>query len=423
MKKLLTILLTTIILSSVVSTAAWAATADFGYGATVVASDVNMIKTGLLGKKLRFSDTDFKTALCLSDFESITVTKIPSSKEGTLYLGGRRVAEGRVISRRNLASLVFVPASGDVKECKFTFKVEGGAGGAEIECIMKFTDKINYAPTLSEESAVAVSTQESVGVFGSLACEDPEGDALEYFVISYPERGRVELIDGGERYCYTPESGFTGRDSFTYVARDEYGNYTKPISVKIRVNERMSSAVYADMDEREEYNAALAMTAMGIMNGRILGDGNYFMPDEEVSRAEFVAMAMKCAGIRSDSSATRTYFDDDAQIPTGLKGYIATAQRMGLVNGDFENGLLSFKPNEPITKYEAAKIMASLIDADTEGEESVFAEDMDLPVWARGGVVAMRSLGIFDDRDSESAKESVTRANAAAYLYRMSKIS
>ena len=421
MKKILVLILTLAALFSVISTAVWAATADFGYGAAVVASDVNMIKTGLVGKKLRFSDADFKSALCLADFDSITVTKIPSSTEGTLFLGGRRVAEGRVISKRNLSALVFVPASDDVSECSFGFKVEGYAGGAEIECIMKFIDKINYAPSLSEDVAVSVSTQESVCVYGSLACEDPEGDALDYFVISYPERGGVELIDGG-RYCYTPEAGFTGKDGFVYVARDEYGNYTEPISVKIRVGERMSSAVYVDMEEREEYNAALVMTAMGVMNGRVIGDGTYFMPDEEVSRAEFVAMAMKCAGIRADTTLTKTYFDDDAQIPTALKGYIATAQRMGLVNGDFEAGLLTFKPNEAITKYEAAKIMASLIGADAEGEESVFAEDTELPVWARAGVIAMRVLGIFDDRDSESATSTVTRASAASYLYKMTKM-
>ena len=105
-----------------------------------------------------------------------------------------------------------------------------------------------------------------------------------------------------------------------------------------------------------------------------------------------------------------------------MKGYIATAQRMGLVNGDFEAGLLTFKPNEAITKYEAAKIMASLIGADAEGEESVFAEDTELPVWARAGVVAMRVLGIFDDRDSESATSTVTRASAASYLYKMTKM-
>ena len=118
------------------------AAAYFGSGVAVVAADVNLIKTGLIGEKLVFSDTDFKSALCLSDFDTVTVTKIPSSTEGTLLLGGRRVGEGRVIKRQNLASLVFIPASDTVTECRFSFTVDGYAGGAEIECIMKFINKV-----------------------------------------------------------------------------------------------------------------------------------------------------------------------------------------------------------------------------------------------------------------------------------------
>ncbi|MBR5144605.1 MAG: hypothetical protein IKW53_06105, partial [Clostridia bacterium] len=121
------------------------ASAFFGTGAQVVAADVNLIKTSLIGKKITFTDGDFKSALALSDFDSITVTEIPLSTEGTLLLGGRRVGKGRVIKRKNLGALVFIPASDSVTECSFKFTVDGYAGGAEIECIMKFIDKVNYA--------------------------------------------------------------------------------------------------------------------------------------------------------------------------------------------------------------------------------------------------------------------------------------
>lgn len=425
MKKTVILLLTFVLITASLGTVALAGTNDFGYGAQVVATDVNMIKTGLIGKKLRFSEADFKSALCLSDFESITVTQIPSSTEGTLLLGGRRVGTGRTISRRNLGSLVFMPASDSVKECRFSFTVKGYLGGAEIECIMKFTDKINYAPTAASGSVSAsiLTTQESISVYGNLSATDPEGDALEYIIVSYPAKGNIEICDKETgRYCYTPNDGYTGKDKFSYVARDEYGNYTSPITVKISVNERMSSVKYADMEGREEYNSAVAMTAMGIMNGRLIGDSMYFMPDTELSRAEFVAMAMKCVGIKADSTVTKTYFDDDADISPALRGYIGVAQRMGLVSGDFESGKLLFKPNEAITKYEAAKIMATLIGTDAEGEESVFAEDNGVPVWARAGVFAMCSLGVFDEYDGENPTGAVTRADAADYLYRIAKM-
>ncbi len=424
MKKIISLFVLLSTLLTVLCFGGVEAFAFFGSGAKVVAADVNMIKTALIGQKICFTDGDFKSALALNDFDTITITEIPLSTEGTLLLSGRRVGKGRVIKRKNLGALVFIPSSDTVKECKFKFTVDGYAGGAEIECILKFIDKVNYAPEAIGDTAGAssISTQQSISVWGNLGATDPEGDELQYIIVSYPKRGSITLTekDSG-RYCYTPSGKYTGKDKFTYVVRDEYGNYSKPMTVSVKVNERMCDTVYRDMEEREEYNAAVAMTAMGIMSGVQLGDDLYFHPDEEVTRAEFVAMAMKCVGIKADSSLTSTYFDDDSEISPSLKGYIATAQRTGLIVGDFKGGKLLFSPDEKITRYEAAKILADISNANAEGEESVFAGDSDIPVWARSGVYAMCSLGVFDSEDTSSLAEKITRADVAEYLYRILK--
>lgn len=418
MKKLLAVLL----LISLLALGAVGASAALGSGADAVASDITLIKTGLRGKKICFTDGDFKSALCISDFDTITVTSLPSSTEGTLLLGGRRVGVGKTVKRKNIASLVFLPASESVSECSFSFTVDGYAGGAEIKCILKFIDKVNYAPSPSDEALAktSVNTQEAICVHGRMSGEDPEGDILEYIVVSYPKRGVLDVSVSG-KYVYTPMDDYTGQDRFTYVIRDEYGNYSEPVTVKITVNERMCDTEYTDMVGAREYNAAVAMSAMGIMSGKILGDDTYFMPDTEVTKAEFVAMAMKTMGIRADSTLTKSFFDDNADIPTSLVGYVATAQRAGFINGDFEDGMLVFKPNEIITRYEAAKIMASILGADGEGEESVFADEDDTPVWARSGVCAMYSMGIFTDDDGIANSDKITRAASAMYLYRMAE--
>ena len=422
MKKILSLFLSLSVAVSILIGAIIPASAYFGIGTQIVANEVSMIKTGLSGQKMTFSDADVKSALAISDFNSITITEIPSSTEGTLILGGRKVGKGRLIKRKNLATLVFVPASPNVTQCSFKFTVDDYSGGAEIECIMKFIDKINYAPEAIAPEDGYQKTQSGISVFGNLEANDPEGDVIEYIIVSYPSKGTLSLVDDDGRYCYTPKEDFTGKDKFTYVARDEYGNYSKPVTLNIRVTDRMCDTVYRDMEEREEYNAAVAMTAMGIMGGRQVGDDLYFDPDEKVGRAELVTMAMKCAGIRADSTLTSTYFDDDNDISPSLKSYIATAQRIGIVTGDFKDGKLIFSPNEEITKYEAAKIISTLIGTDGEGEESVFATDIDIPVWARGGVYTMCSLGVFDSTDRQTLNDSVSRADIAKYLYKISKI-
>jgi len=425
MKKTVSLIIAISVIVSVLCFGAIEASAFFGLGAQVVAANVNMIKTGLIGQKISFTDGDFKSALALANFDSITVTEIPSSTEGALLLSGRRVGKGRVIKRKNLGALVFIPASDSVTECSFKFTVEGYAGGAEIECILKFIDKVNYAPEALGDSVSAsnIETQKSISVYGNLDGYDPEGDALEYIIVTYPKRGILTLTEHESgRYCYTPIGSYTGKDKFTYVVRDEYGNYSRPVTVSVRIGDRMCETVYRDMEDREEYNAAVAMTAMGIMSGRQIGDDLYFEPDKTVTRAEFVAMAMKCVGIRADSTLSSTYFDDDSEISVSLKGYIATAQKIGLVVGDFKDGRLLFSPDEEITKYEAAKILANMLGANDDGEKSVFAGDDDVPVWARAGVYAMCSLGIYDIQDSSTLTDHVTRADVAEFLYRLSKL-
>lgn len=422
MKKIICLCLAVIMLGTLFAINAGAV---FGSGYAAVASEVKVIKTGLLGKKLTFSDSDFKSAFCITDFKDITIDSLPSSSEGTLMVAGRRAREGQNVKRRQIATMVFVPASDAVSEASFTFTLKNDGISTKSTCEMKFIDKINYAPSTPEEkeSSLTLTTQSAISVFGRMGGDDPEGDKLEYIVVIYPKNGMLSFTDKENgAYKYTPVADFTGYDAFTYVLRDEYGNYSEPAEVGIHVIERMGTEVYVDMTERSEYNAAVAMSAMGIMGGKMLGDDKYFMPDEAVSRAEFVAMAMKAYGMRADSSLTRSFFDDNKDIPTSLVSYVATAQMIGIVNGNLNERGLVFEPNRSITKNEAAEIISALMGISGSEEDVEYLENTSVTVTARPYVSAMFTLGIFDgDIESFAGKDSVTRADAAEYLYRMVK--
>ena len=422
MKKIILIILTLTLIISAATVVVSAA--SLGSGAATVANDVNLIKTGLTGKSLSFSDTDFKAALGVQSFSKLTVVTVPEADEGVLTLGEKKVSEGQQIRRRNISSLTFTPASDDISEVSFTFTVDELAGGAELECVMKFIDKINYAPKIDTDAAdtLSVTTQRGISVYGNLSATDPEGDAIDYIIVSYPDDGTLTLCDSSSgEFVYTPSADYSGKDSFVYVARDEYGNYSDAEEVNIRVIERMSEVVYADMEDSKSYNAAVAMTAMGIMSGKRMGDDMYFLPEEGVTRAEFVAMAMKCLGVKADTTLKETFFDDNDEIPKAYLGYVATAQRCGIVNGAFDGEGLKFRPNDAITKYEAAIVMSALIGAVTDESASVSFDNMySIPVWARSEVGAMYELGIFDREDASGAKDPLCREEVAEYLYRLS---
>ncbi len=420
MKKTALIILASALILTALGTVA--ASASFGLGVESIAEETKIIKSGLFGRKITFTDTDIKQGLCITDFDSITVTKLPPSSEGTLMLAGRRVGEGTSIKRKNIPALVFIPASREVAGTEFKIKVDGAADGCEITFVLRYSDKINYEPKIENESKAGlyVTTQREIGAHGKMIATDTEGDRLEYIVLAYPTEGMLTFVDKNTgEYIYTPRSSYVGEDSFVYVVRDEWGNFSETQKVSITVSERLSEVIYRDMLDRDEYGAAVALTAMGIMDGRVIGDGVYFSPDASVTRAEFIAMALKTRGIKA-SADTATYFDDNGDIPAPLMGYAATAQRMGIVDCTFKDGKLLMRPNDAITKYEAAVIMANILGESVNGEVPVFSDYTSVPVWARPSVYTMCALGIFDgSSETIGGQSAITRAECASYLYKM----
>ena len=391
-----------------------------GSGYEAVAKDVTMIKTGLTGQRIGFSDADFKCATCLKDFKSLTVVRLPKADEGTLMLGINRVEEGQSIKRRSLAALTFIPKDNGVREASFGFIIDGQPTKSETNCLLKFIDRVNLAPEIQDSvsASEALSTQSGISLYSRLSATDPEGDELEFIIVAYPKKGALTFVNKEEgRYKYAPEKDFTGYDSFTYVVRDCYGNYSAPVNIEIKVTERMSDTVYRDMTNREEYGAAVAMCALGIMNGKIIGDGSYFCPEETVSRAEFVSYALKAMGIGPDEKTKVSFFDDRDSIPSSLLGYVVKAEKMGIVDGNLEDGALKFRPNESITVYEAAEIIARLTGVKTENIATSFKE---VPVFARAAVGAMIDMGVLAPDTDFTLK--LSKAQAAEMLYNTIKL-
>jgi hypothetical protein len=65
---------------------------------------------------------------------------------------------------------------------------------------------------------VEVETRVGVEVEVKLRATDPDGDPLEYAVVSPPRHGQLTGV--GATLRYRPEPGFEGEDSFTYKASD-----------------------------------------------------------------------------------------------------------------------------------------------------------------------------------------------------------
>ena len=138
-------------------------------------------------------------------------------------------------------------------------------------------------------------------------------------------------------YVYSPTNGYTGNDSFKYVVLDEYGNYSKSRELKLKVEQQGSSLVFCDMESDEYHIAAINLTERGIMPAQEVDGKYYFYPNSELGRLEFLVMAMKNIDIEVDSTSNQTIFADDSDIPQKLKGYVNTAVELGIVSGKIDS--------------------------------------------------------------------------------------
>ena len=119
----------------------------------------------------------------------------------------------------------------------FTFKVNDGAADSPSATVEITVNTVNDPPVANNDS---YTTDENVqlhitAVLGVLANDtDVDGDSLTASVLTGPAHGTLSLdVDGS--FIYTPDSGYSGPDGFTYTASDGQGG-TANADVLITVN-------------------------------------------------------------------------------------------------------------------------------------------------------------------------------------------
>lgn len=391
-------------------------------GIEVLAGRSDMAVATLCGNEYYFSRDVFARALnmSVSSLQSVTVVSLPGVEDGELMMGSLRVSAGQVIPASNLAMLSYVPADGSVpSEASFTFTPN--EAGYEMVCNVYVLGELNYSPTVSiaTAGALSVSTYRNYAGYGNLTAYDPEGDPLTFEIVTAPSHGLLIMTNAecGE-YVYLPRRGYRGADSFRYVVRDMYGNYSAAAEVKVEVLESAVSVQYEDMQGRREYNAALTMAAAGIMQGTSLDGKTYFYPEATVSRLEFLTMAMQTIGVGSVPTVSDTGFEDDADIPAEAKGYVAAAYSLGYIKGSTDaEGNLCFLPGTTITKAEAAVILRRMVDVEASQLTPAFADSSDIPAWASEAISTLSAMGIMTSTGGAiSPNEQLTRGQTAMML-------
>ncbi len=130
-------------------------------------------------------------------------------------------------------AVTYVPDAGFTGTARMLYTVcdDGTTGGLpDARCADgQLSVVANLAPSATPRS---VATQRNTPVTITFAGTDPENDVLSFAVASDPAHGT--LSGSGDTRTYTPETGFTGSDSFTFTAADA-SSTSAPATVSIEV--------------------------------------------------------------------------------------------------------------------------------------------------------------------------------------------
>lgn len=105
----------------------------------------------------------------------------------------------------------------------FTVSVTDGKGGADTQTITVNVTPVNDAPIVNATQNVAAGKNQAVTV--SLNASDIDaGDTLAYEISTNPSHGTVtQSTTDPDKFIYTPNTGFSGNDSFTIAVSDQSG--------------------------------------------------------------------------------------------------------------------------------------------------------------------------------------------------------
>ncbi len=171
----------------------------------------------------------------------------------------------------------------------------------------------------------------------------------------------------------------------------------------------VSAAKFADIENHwgKEY------IEYGVERGYINGfeDGT-FKPDEKVTRAQFAKMINGAVKISGTSKIGFT----DVKSKDWFYADIEKAQYAAYVAG-YEDG--SFKPNNPITRQEAAVVLSRIVlPVSDRAELSSFADGKTIDTWAQDAVLMIARKGYIkgDEKQNFAPKGILTRAAAAKLI-------
>lgn len=250
-----------------------------------------------------------------------------------------------------------------------------------------------------------------------------ETSAAEISIEAAPSDGKATLtlgeatLVGGKTVALTE-----GNNVFELIVKAENGT-VKTYSLTIhRQTERAPSQAEGPACTFRDIKGHWAERYICEAAGKGIAKGNSeteFAPQGLVTRVEFAAMLLRTLGVTPASASDKLSFTDQDGIPAWATASVSDAVEIGILQG-YPDG--SLRPMQTVSRSEMATMMVRVMKWNIEqGQVTSFADDADIPNWAKGYIYAAAERGLLNGREGNrfSPSQPATRAEAATILLRL----
>ncbi|MEN6324956.1 MAG: S-layer homology domain-containing protein [Syntrophomonas sp.] len=151
-----------------------------------------------------------------------------------------------------------------------------------------------------------------------------------------------------------------------------------------------------------------------------------FLPDRNITRAEFAALLCRALGINPAPQLSGQF--NDVYGDKWYYSIVNQAASIGLLKG---YNLTLFGPEDPVTREQMAVMISNALSyrgpnssgdsSGTSGDISIFSDQGSISFWARNSIAVVRQKGIIKGRDDGNFAPlaNATRAEASVMILKM----
>lgn len=144
-------------------------------------------------------------------------------------------------------------------------------------------------------------------------------------------------------------------------------------------------------------------------------EDNTIRPSNEVTRAEAAILIARGLKLKPALIDEKTDFADDSDIPYWAKGYIKAISQNGIIQGYNDK---TFRPNNKLSRQELIVMVMNGFKFSAQKKDMTFRDTVSIPYWAKASIETATSLNIINGYPNNTFRgaNSITRAEIFAVI-------